>query len=64
MKELSLSPLEILAVIEHTKLRHFVELVANGPRPDGTYNRCRAALEVEAKRILKELKEIRDEIDQ
>ena len=64
MKEFSLSPLEIFAAIEHAKLHHFIELVANGPRPDGTYNHCREALEIKAKQILKELKEIRDEIDQ
>ena len=37
------------------KLLQFVRLVAAGVRPDGTYNRCREALEKEAKALLKEL---------
>lgn len=37
------------------KLLQFVRLVADGVRPDGTYNRCREALEKEAKALLKEL---------
>ena len=64
MKDLNLSPLEIYNIIKCSKFSNFVELVANGPRPDGTYNHCRKALEIKAKQILKELKEIRDEIDQ
>ena len=40
---------------ERDELLSFVRLVAAGKRPDGTYNRCREALEVEAKKILKKL---------
>jgi len=39
------------------KLQTFVQLVAIGKRPDGTYNYCREALEKEAKKLLKELDE-------
>jgi hypothetical protein len=52
----NLSPLEIYHLIETMKLREFVALVANGKRPDGTYNYCREALQVEAEALLKELK--------
>ena len=34
-------------------LENFVRLVANGKRPDGTYNYCREALEQKAKELLK-----------
>ena len=44
------------SLIEHEKLRAFVELVSNGPRPDGTYNYCREALQQRATLLLKELK--------
>jgi hypothetical protein len=37
------------------KLQTFVQLVAIGKRPDGTYNYCREALEKKAKALLKEL---------
>lgn len=43
-------------VDEHLKvqtLENFVRLVANGKRPDGTYNYCREALEQKAKELLK-----------
>ena len=53
MKELS--PLEINNIIEHEKMRSFIELVSNGPRPDGTYNYCREALQKKAKELLEEL---------
>ena len=43
-------------LIEHEKLRAFVELVSNGPRPDGTYNYCREALQKRANQLLNELK--------
>jgi hypothetical protein len=39
------------------KLQTFVQLVATGKRPDGTYNYCREALEKKAKALLKELDE-------
>jgi hypothetical protein len=52
----NLSPLEICSLIEYEKLRSFVELVSNGKRPDGTFNRCREALQIEAEALLKELK--------
>ena len=57
MKELS--PLEIYDLIEYGKLRSFVELVATGKRPDGTYNYCREALEKKAQQLLKELKQLK-----
>lgn len=34
------------------ELENFVRLVANGKRPDGTYNHCREALEQQAKELL------------
>ena len=34
------------------ELLQFVMLVANGIRPDGTYNYCREALEIKAKEVL------------
>ena len=56
-----LSPTEIYSLIEHEKLRSFVELVSNGKRPDGTYNYCREALEKKAKDLLEELKQIKQD---
>jgi hypothetical protein len=38
----------------YESLRAFVEMVATGKRPDGTYNYCREALEQQAKEVLKE----------
>jgi hypothetical protein len=52
----NLSPLEIFRMIETMKLREFVALVSNDKRPDGTFNRCRESLQVEAEALLKELK--------
>lgn len=52
----SLSPYEIDNLIKLDKLRAFVELVASGPRPDGTYNYCREALQKRANQLLNELK--------
>lgn len=52
----SLSPYEIDNLIKLDKLRGFVELVASGPRPDGTYNYCREALQQRANQLLNELK--------
>lgn len=43
----------LLATIE--KLLEFIRLVAADKRPDGTYNRCREALEISAKELLKSL---------
>jgi hypothetical protein len=40
--------------LRYESLRAFVELVATGKRPDGTYNYCREALEQKAKEVLKE----------
>jgi hypothetical protein len=57
----NLSTLEIFHLIETMKLREFVALVANGKRPDGTYNYCREALEKKAKGLLQELKQIKNE---
>ena len=57
----SLSPLEVIDLIAYEKLRAFVELVANGPRPDGTYNYCRKALQQRAETVLKEIKKLHDE---
>ena len=53
----SLSPYEIDNLIKLDKLRSFVELVASGPRPDGTYNYCREALQKRAQALLEELKQ-------
>ena len=53
----SLSPYEINSLIAYEKLRSFVELVSNGPRPDGTYNLCREALQKRAQALLEELKQ-------
>ena len=50
------------SLIEHEKLRAFVELVSNGPRPDGTYNYCREALQQRATLLLEELKQSREEV--
>ena len=57
----SLSPLEVIDQIAYEKLRAFVELVANGPRPDGTYNYCREALQQRAEAVLKEIKKLHNE---
>ena len=38
---------------QYNKYRAFIERVATGKRPDGTYNYCREALEKEAKELLK-----------
>ena len=57
----SLPPYEIDNLIKLDKLRSFVEIVSNGPRPDGTYNYCREALQKRATQLLKELKQSRDE---
>ncbi len=57
----SLSPYEINSLIEYEKLRSFVVLASNGPRPDGTYNLCREALQKRAEAILKEIKKLNDE---
>ena len=38
---------------DRNELLNFVQLVATGMRPDGTYNYCREALEQKAKEILK-----------
>ena len=50
-----LSPLEINNIIEQERMRSFIELVSNSPRPDGTYNYCREALQKKAKELLEEL---------
>jgi hypothetical protein len=57
----NLSPLEVIDLIAYEKLRAFVELVANGPRPDGTYNYCREALQQRAETVLREIKKLHDE---
>jgi len=57
----SLSPVEINSLLTYAQLYSFVELVSNGPRPDGTYNYCREALQKRATQLLKELKQSRDE---
>lgn len=57
----SLSPMELIDLIAYEKLRSFVELVANGPRPDGTYNYCREALQKRAETVLKEIKKMNAE---
>ena len=44
--------------VKYLKLIEFVELVACPKRPDGTYNRCREALELSAKQLLEELREV------
>ena len=54
--------MEVIDLIAYEKLRAFVELVANGPRPDGTYNYCREALQQRATLLLKELKQSREEV--
>jgi hypothetical protein len=56
-----LSPFVIVNLIKLDKLCSFVELVASGPRPDGTYNYCREALEKKAQQLLQELKQIKNE---
>lgn len=53
---------EVIDQIAYEKLRAFVELVSNGPRPDGTYNYCREALQQRATLLLKELKQSREEV--
>lgn len=57
-----MSPYQIDSLIAYEKLRAFVELVSNGPRPDGTYNYCREALQKQATELLKELKQSREEV--
>ena len=57
----SLSPIEIYNLIEYEKLRSFVELVSNGPRPDGTYNLCREALQQRAQALLQELRQLKED---
>ena len=52
----NLSPVEINSLLAYTQLYSFVELVSNGPRPDGTYNYCREALQKRADQLLNELK--------
>jgi hypothetical protein len=42
---------------DNAKLLQFVRMAACPMRPDGTYNRCREALEAEAKKLLVELDE-------
>lgn len=53
--------MELIDLIAYEKLRSFVELVANGPRPDGTYNYCREALQQRAETVLKEIKKMNAE---
>lgn len=55
----SLSPVEINSLLAYAQLYSFVELVSNGPRPDGTYNLCREALQKRAEALLEELKQAR-----
>ena len=43
--------------IENAQLLEFVRLAAVGVRSDGTYNRCREALEIAAKELLKSIGE-------
>ena len=57
----SLSPMEINNLLAYAQLYSFVELVSNGPRPDGTYNYCREALQKRATQLLKELKQFKNE---
>lgn len=57
----NLSPMEIIDLIAHEKLRSFAVLASNGPRPDGTYNLCREALQKRAEVVLKEIKKLNDE---
>jgi hypothetical protein len=57
----TLAPYEIDNLIDYLKLRNFVEIVATGRRPDGTYNLGREALQKRAENILKEIKKSRDE---
>lgn len=53
--------MELIDLIAYEKLRSFVELVANCPRPDGTYNYCREALQQRAETVLKEIKKMNAE---
>lgn len=38
--------------VENIRFRTALELIAAGKRPDGTYNRCREACEILAKKAL------------
>jgi hypothetical protein len=58
----NLSPIEINDMMEYEKLHSFVYLVATGPRPDGTYNYCREALQRRAEIVLADIKKTRNEI--
>jgi len=58
----SLSLMQINDLIEYEKLHSFVRLVASGPRPDGTYNYCREALQQRAENVLADIKQARNEI--
>jgi len=58
----SLSPMEINNLLAYAQLYSFVELVSNGPRPDGTYNYCREALQKKAKELLEELQKEKQRI--
>jgi hypothetical protein len=51
------APVSLIEIIEseRNELLAFVRLVACGKRPDGTYNRCREALEIEAKKLIEKL---------
>jgi hypothetical protein len=57
----SLSLMQINDLIEYEKLHSFVRLVASGPRPDGTYNYCRDALQRRAENVLADIKKVRNE---
>jgi hypothetical protein len=57
----SLSLMQINDLIEYEKLHSFVRLVATGPRPDGTYNYCREALQRRAENVLADIKKVRNE---
>jgi hypothetical protein len=48
--------------LQRLKILNFVELIAVGKRPDGTYNYCREALEQKAKDLLNEYQETSEEI--
>lgn len=54
--------MQINDLIEYEKLHSFVRLVASGPRPDGTYNYCREALQQRAENVLADIKQARNEI--
>jgi hypothetical protein len=55
----SLSPTEIYSIIEYGMMRSFIELVATGKRPDGTYNYCRQGLEIKAKLLMNDLAQMK-----